>query len=272
MRWRWLTIGVIVAGGCQTLLTPTPKPASSSTVAAVPRLTPPESTAPQIAATEAPPRTKAPTPPTPTPTANAGPSPAPEDDALTLAAESLGRGDEPTAAVHLGAYVRQHPDQLMFRAQLAELLLRLEQTAEAKAEFEQFIAAAQSAAGPVRGHVVHCHTRLMEIAQRTDDPFAEAFHRGVGLVLVVSKLDATGATDDASSREEIVYLAITSLTEARERRPTDPRAALYLADAYDLAGNRRAADVTRAAARNLAAPGALTLTESMRLGLVVTKY
>ena len=157
----------------------------------------------------------------------------------------------------------------MFRAQLAELLLRLDRTTEAKAEFEQFIAAAQDATGPARGHVVHCHTRLMEIAQRAADPFAEAFHRGVGLVLVVTSLDATGATDDADSREEIVCLAVTALTEARERRPTDPRAALYLADAHDLAGNRRAADVARAAARNLLAPGALTPGESMRLGLVV---
>jgi hypothetical protein len=151
---------------------------------------------------------------------------------------------------------------------LAELLLRLDRITEAKAEFEQFIAAAQKATGPVRGHVVHCHTRLMEIAQRADDPFAEAFHRGVGLVLIVANLDATGATED-DSREEIVCLAVTALMEARERRPTDPRAALYLAEAHDLAGNRRAAEVSRTAARNMLAPGALTPAESMRLGLVV---
>ena len=51
-------------------------------------------------------------------------APETEPDSLTLAAECLERGDRARAAVHLEDYVCQHPDQWMFRVQLAEMLLR----------------------------------------------------------------------------------------------------------------------------------------------------
>lgn len=223
MRARWLAVGLLGVIGCTAL--PVPE------------------------ADDAPPRVAA------TPEEPVEPA-----DLLTLAAECMQRGDEPAAAAHLDAYVRAHPDQLMFRAHLAELLLRVDRPADAKAHFERFVAGAQAATGPPHDHLVHCHTRLMEIGQKTDDRFAELFHRGVGLVLL-----AADADDD--TREEILCQALRALVEAKELRPTDPRVQLYLADAHDLAGNRRAADVARAAARNLGRPGALTPTESARLGL-----
>ena len=185
------------------------------------------------------------------------------DDPLTLAAECLGRGDQPAAATHLAAYVRAHPDQIMFRAHLAELLLKLDRDAEAKAQFERFVADAQDATGPPRGHLVHCHTRLMELGRRADDRLAELFHRGVGLLLLVN--DA-----DGDHREEILCQALKALTEAKELRPTDPRVHFYLAEAHDRAGNRRGAAVERATARNLSAPGALTPSESRRLAVAGT--
>ncbi|MBN9524248.1 hypothetical protein J0H58_38005, partial [bacterium] len=98
-----------------------------------------------------------------------------DDDPLTLAAEALERSDETGAAAHLEAHVRRHPDQPMFRAHLAELLWNLDRPADARVHFERFVADAQDATGPVRGHLVHCHTRLMEIARAADDPGAEAF-------------------------------------------------------------------------------------------------
>ena len=184
-----------------------------------------------------------------------------EPDHLTPAADALGRGDRSAAAVHLAAHVRRHPDQLMFRAQLAELLFTLDRAAEAKAEFERFAADAQSAGGPVRKHLVHCHTRLMELAGRADDRFAERFHRGVGLARLAADLG------DDEAAEEVVCQALRALTEARGLRPADPRVHLYLADAYDLTGNRRAAEVSRATARDRAGPGSLTAAEAVRLGL-----
>ena len=235
MRVRWVAVSLIAAAGCFGM----PAPVPESPLA--PRAVDP---APLRAAA------KPEDPPEP-------------DDPLTLAAECLGRGDQPAAATHLAAYVRAHPDQIMFRAHLAELLLKLDRDAEAKAQFERFVADAQDATGPPRGHLVHCHTRLMELGQRADDRFAERFHRGVGLLLLVND-----AADD--TREEILCQAIKALIEAKEIRPADPRVHFYLADAHDRAGNRRGAATERAAARNLAAPGALTPSESRRLAVAGT--
>src|SRR5262249_8213644 len=86
-----------------------------------------------------------------------------DSDPLTLVAECLERGDRASAANHLEDYVRLHPDQLMFRAQLAELLLRLGRDRAAKAHYEQFITDAQAATGAPRKQLVNAHTRLMEI-------------------------------------------------------------------------------------------------------------
>jgi hypothetical protein len=251
MRVRWLVVGAIAVAGCETLLTPAAK-------------TPP----PVVAAAPVPLRAAA-QPPVPSPVVAASatqPAPALPPDALTLFAECQQRGDPSAAAAHLGAYVREHPDQLMFRAHLAELLLTLDRPTDAKAHFERFVAAAQDAAGPPKAHLVHCHTRLMEIGQRAGDRFAEVFHRGAGLLLLVNNTDA-----DADTREEILCRALKALAEAKELRPTDPRAYVYLADAHDRAGNRRAADVARAAARHLTAPGALTPPESRRLAFAATE-
>jgi len=179
-----------------------------------------------------------------------------DDDPLSLAAECLARGDEPAAAAHFEAYVRLHPDQLMFRVHLADLLFKLHRQGEAQTHYDRFIAAAQDSTGAPRDRLVHCHTRLMVIAQSTNDGFAELFHRGVGLVILTRQ-----DTGDLDTREEILCKAIISLLEAKDLRPTDPRVQVYLAEAHDRAGNRRAADICRAAARNLGAPGTLTLNE-----------
>ncbi|MBX9628071.1 MAG: hypothetical protein K2X82_30015 [Gemmataceae bacterium] len=231
MRVRWPAVGLVAVVGCQTLLAPYPPPVE-----------PPE--APGF------------TPPLPAGEEDGGRGLA-SDDPLTLAADCLTRGDRPAAAAHLAAYVRGHPDQPMFRAQLAELLFTLDRRPDAKAEFERFVADAQAADGPLRGHLVHCHTRLMQIGQAADDRFAERFHRGVGLLL----LAADGAP------EEVLCQALAALNEAKEARPADPRVHLYLADAHDRAGNRRAAAVARKAARNLARPGDLSPAEATRLAL-----
>src|SRR5437763_9229121 len=102
-------------------------------------------------------------------------------DALTRAAECLDRGDDAGAVPHLRTYVAAHPDAVMVRAHLAELLFRAGRHAEARGEFERSVADAQLSTGPAKGHLVHCHTRLMAIAEATDDAFHEQLHRAVGL-------------------------------------------------------------------------------------------
>jgi thioredoxin-like negative regulator of GroEL len=182
------------------------------------------------------------------------PTPAPpaEPDHLTLTAECLEKGDHAGAATHLEAYVRRHPDQFMFRAQLAELLVRLGKDDAAKAEFEAFAADAAKAPG-ARNQLVHAHTRLMEIAQRAGDRFAEAYHRGAGLLLLVKQLEKAGDPDEGF-REEVLCKALRALQEARELDPADMPARLRLAEVFDRTHNRRAADAERAATDVLRLP------------------
>ena len=90
----------------------------------------------------------------------------PTDDSLTRFSKALKNGDHLAAAKQLERYVREHPEQVMFRLQLAELLIQLKKDARAKSQYEQFVACAQTGPEAVRKYLVHAHTRLMEIAQR----------------------------------------------------------------------------------------------------------
>ena len=179
-----------------------------------------------------------------------------ENDPLTLAADSLGRGDDSGAAKHFERHLRTHPDQLMFRVHLADLYLKSRRDDDAKAHYERFVADARDAGAVPQSQLVHCHTKLMEIAWRAADRFGERLHRGIGLVVLTRQ-----ETDDADVREEILCKALAALLEAKELWPTHARLNVYLAEAQDRAGNRRAAENARAIARNSALPGDLTNSE-----------
>jgi predicted Zn-dependent protease len=190
----------------------------------------------------------------------AEPAAEPLSDVLTLVAESLDRGDKIAAVNHLEAYVHQHPDQVMFRLQLAELLVQVNRDARAKTHYERFLACAQTASGPVHDYLVHTHTRLMEIAQRGDDSFGEVLHRGIGLLLLIQEQDKKPDRDDGFC-EEMLCKALRALNEARDLKPEDPRVRVYLAEVYERMGNRRASANERSAGRNNFVPGALTPAE-----------
>jgi hypothetical protein len=155
----------------------------------------------------------------------------------------------------------------MFRAQLAELLVRLGRDRDAKVHYEQFIADAQATTGAPRQQLVTAHTRLMEIGQRSDDRFDEVFHRGVGLLLLVKAQDKL-PDRDAGFAEEMLCKALKALAEARELKPAEPRVRAYLAEAYDRSGNRRAADAERAACDGAFVMGELTPVERKQVMLI----
>lgn len=176
--------------------------------------------------------------------------PADEADHLAKAAACVDRGDEPAAVPHLQAHLAARPDAVMIRAYLAELLLRTGRPAEARAEFERFTRQASGMGGAAGKHLVHAHTRLMEIAEAGGDKFGEQLHRGIGLVLMVRGWDAEPPADDGQLAEATLAKAGRALREAERRKPTDPRAAVYLAEVYDRLGQGSAA---RAAARRAVA-------------------
>jgi hypothetical protein len=144
-------------------------------------------------------------------------------------------------------------------------LWKLDRPADARAHFERFIADAQDGAGAVRGHLVHCHTRLMEIARDDGDRGAEAFHRGAGLLRLAEQPGA----DEVEAREEVLCQAVKALAEARDLRPGDARPLAYLALAHEKAGNTRAAAAARAAARNATSAAGLTAAERRQLAFAL---
>jgi uncharacterized protein HemY len=167
------------------------------------------------------------------------------DDALNRAAECLDRGDEAGALPHLREHVRTYPEAAMIRAHLAELLVRLGRPAEARGHFERFVADAQTMSGPTHRHLVHCHTRLMELARRDHDLYREHLHCGIGLLLLVERWKAEPDRQDPVLAEQTLVKALTALRIARNERPTDARANLYLAEVLDRLGQPGPACVAR---------------------------
>lgn len=190
-----------------------------------------------------------------------GAPPADEADHLAKAAACLDRGDEPAALPHLAAHVRARPDAVMIRAYLAELLLKLGKLDEARGHFERYTRDAAGMGGKPGEHLVHCHTRLMEIAQQQDDPYREKLHRGIGLVLLVRQWEAEPTPPDPVQVEQTLAKAAAELREAKREKRADPRADVYAAEVWSRLGQPSAA---RAAARRAVAQmpdAALTTAE-----------
>jgi predicted Zn-dependent protease len=141
-------------------------------------------------------------------------------DALTLAAEALDRGDQKDAVRHMQTYVSLHPTAVMPRAHLADMLVRQGQPAEAKKHYEQFLVDTETSTGAPAKHRVHCHTRLMRIAEDADDVYGEHLNRGIGLLLA------------ADHDEETLSQALKALNIARGERPKTARVYVYLAEVY----------------------------------------
>ena len=155
-----------------------------------------------------------------------------ETDHLRLAAQHLDRADEAGAVPHLQAHLRQQPDAIMVRAYLGELLLKTGDLAGSKSHFELFARDAAGISAPARRHLVHVHTRLMELAGQSDDAFGENLHRGIGLVLLVKQWRESPEPSDAALNERTLVQAARSLKLADADRPDDARVWFYLAEAW----------------------------------------
>jgi tetratricopeptide (TPR) repeat protein len=148
---------------------------------------------------------------------------------LSLAAACLDRGDDAGAAPHLAAYVEAEPNRPVVRAHYAELLARLRQFDAARREFERFDAAAQEDDQLARQHLVHCHSRLMEIAEAQDDDYAAHLHHGIGLYLLAcQRAPLPDEGDEELSPESLLCKAAAELVEAWRLRPGEARPCWYL--------------------------------------------
>lgn len=186
---------------------------------------------------------------------------------LSLAAAYLEKGDDNQAAAHMSAYVRSQPDHVVVRAHLAELLLRLARPLEAREQFERFVAAAQGRPALADEHLVHCHSRLMEIAEGQEDDYGEHLNRGIGLYLLAKQRASLPDPEGELSTEGLLCKAAGELTEARQLRPDEARPCWYLHAVWtQLAQTQPAARWLRAA-EEAAAFSYLTPTERSDLAL-----
>jgi tetratricopeptide (TPR) repeat protein len=185
-------------------------------------------------------------------------------DSISLAADCLARGDDTGAANHLTRHVAAHPDQLVFRAQLGEILARLDRLPDAQAQFEAAVAHAQEGSAAAHGRLVHFHTRLMEIARQRGDEFREHLHRGIGLYLIAVHLADRGETGDT---ERLLFKAAGALKEAQERRSDDARTAWYLYRVWSQLDQPRPAERALRKAASNSIGSDLTPTESRDLAL-----
>jgi hypothetical protein len=166
---------------------------------------------------------------------------------LGLAAAWLDKGDDARACLHLTLYVAAHPEHFSVRVQYAELLRRLKRLKEASDEFERFVADVQDCQEAAEEHLLHCHSRLMELAADRADDYDEHLHRGIGLyLLAVQHSDQLG---EGESSEGLLCKAAAELTLARQERPDEARPLWYLHEVWSrLAQSQPAARSLRAAA------------------------
>jgi len=180
------------------------------------------------------------------------PAPIPENH-LALAAQCLERNDDPGALPHLRAHVAENPDAVMVRAYLAELQLRLGLLAESRGQYQRFLHDASAKTGEIRNHLVHAHTRIMEIASSQSDHHAEYLHRGIGLILLVQQWEREATPAGESEVESTLVKASEALRSAVEEVPSDPRAWLYLGIAYGRLGQASSAGLAMQHAKRNAA-------------------
>jgi tetratricopeptide (TPR) repeat protein len=160
---------------------------------------------------------------------------------LSLAAAYLERGDDESACGQLKRYVCLHPDQLAMRIHLADLQLRLRRLLDARLEFERCVAGAQDQVEPAYGQLIHCHARLMEIAEALEDTYDEHLHRGIGLSLLARQRAQLPDPEGDLSTESLLCKSAAELTLAHLDRADEARPNWYLSEVWRMLDQRESA-------------------------------
>jgi tetratricopeptide (TPR) repeat protein len=160
---------------------------------------------------------------------------------LSLAVAYLEKKDQKEACVHLAIYVDARPDEPGIRARYAELLSRLHRISDARSEFERSIARAQEQGAPAANQLLHCHGRLVQIAEEAEDAYAEHLHRGIGLYQLARKRVTLPDPDGVLPTEGLLCKAAAELTLAQMERPNEARPCWYLYAIWSQLGQRQPA-------------------------------
>jgi hypothetical protein len=161
---------------------------------------------------------------------------------LSVAASLLEQGEPAAAAPHLEKYVAAFPRHHIVRAHFAELLLRLHRLPEARRHFERFVADVQDVPELASKHLIHCHSRLMEIAEAEADEYQEHLHRGIGLYLLACERAALGDVESGElCAESVLCRAAGELALARHQRRGEAQPCWYLYEVWSRLSQRQPA-------------------------------
>jgi tetratricopeptide (TPR) repeat protein len=186
---------------------------------------------------------------------------------LSLAAAYVEAGDDEKACEHLGKFLRTNPDHRTARVYHAELLRKLNRPAEALAAFEQAIAHGQDAADPAQ--LVHCHGRLVELAEAVEEDYLQHLHRGIGMYLLAKERATLADPAGDLPAEALLCKAAAELSRARALRPQEARPALYLYASWHQLAQHGLAKRWLAEAQRAAPFSYLTPAEQRRLQLAL---
>lgn len=175
--------------------------------------------------------------------------------ALECAADCLKRGADAAAVPHLTRYVRTHPEHTAMRAHLAELLYRQGQHPAAEFHFARYLA--KPVLPTDTAQRIHCHSRLMTIAQARGAEAEARLQRGIGLYW----LGCVQAEPDAAGAEATWCKAVAALTQAEHAQRTSARVQVYLAKAWAALGQTHPAERHRRRAEQLSSDPDLTPDE-----------
>jgi tetratricopeptide (TPR) repeat protein len=188
-----------------------------------------------------------------------------EKNHLSLAAAYLEKGDDHAACQHLGLYLETHPEHHNARFYHAELLLKLGRHTQAKGQFERAIRNEQEVPEPDLVHLVHCHTRLLEVGDALGEEYLVQLHRGIGMLLLARQRAVLDDPNGEMPVEALLCKSIAALTRAQALGPSEARPCWYLHVAWRQLAQPQPARRWLAEARRRAALSELTPAEQRDL-------
>lgn len=143
------------------------------------------------------------------------------------ALEQLNNGRTLNACLELGLHVDEHPKDNTARIYYAELLVRVGRLALAERQFQNASQLAHELDNI--DDRIHCHRRLMEIAEATADAYQVHLNRGIGIFLLAEKTKKIADFDQLNMAESMLCRAAGELAMARLIKGDDARPCWYLA-------------------------------------------
>ncbi len=147
---------------------------------------------------------------------------------LSLAAAFVAKEDEPGACLELAQYLEESPDHAKARFYFAELLWKLGKHLKARPQFERTVAQLQQEAKTDIHHLIHCHGRLLELAEDEGDQFQAHLNRGIGLYWLARGRAEAGDPEGDLPAEGLLCKAAAELSLAQAMNRSEARPCWYL--------------------------------------------